>query len=74
MIDWYYHDPAEGRVGPLSAEDLCHRYRERRIQRDTLVWHHGLREWQSLERVAPDLGLASLDVDASRPPPLPSSA
>ena len=45
MTDWYYHDPAEGRVGPLSAEDLLNRFRERRIQRDTLVWHLDLREW-----------------------------
>lgn len=74
MIDWYYHAPGEGRVGPLSAEELCQRFRDRRIQRDTLVWHHGLREWQPLERMAPDLGLDSLETDSSRPPPLPSHA
>lgn len=74
MIDWYYHDPGEGRIGPLSAEELRERFHDRRIQRDTLVWHHGLREWQPLERMAPDIGLASLQVDASRPPPLPGSA
>lgn len=74
MIDWYYHDPAEGRVGPLSAEDLCRRFRERRIQRDTLVWHHGLREWQPLERMALEIGLDQIQPDATRPPPLPSGA
>ncbi|GAB3346755.1 GYF domain-containing protein [Lysobacter tyrosinilyticus] len=74
MIDWYYHDPSEGRVGPLSAEELCKRFHDRRIQRDTLVWHHGLREWQPLERMAPELGLASLETDSSHPPSLPSSA
>jgi len=74
MIDWYYHDPGEGRVGPLSAEELRKHYRDRRIQRDTLVWHHGLREWQPLERMVADIGLDSLEADASRPPPMPAQA
>ena len=74
MIDWYYHDPGEGRIGPLSAEELRKRYQDRRIQRDTLVWHQGLREWQPLERMAPDIGLETLRVDTSRPPPLPADA
>ena len=73
MIDWYYHDPAEGRVGPMSAGDLRQRYQDRRIQRDTLVWHHGLREWQPLERLASDIGLETLRIDASAPPPLPGT-
>src|SRR3546814_7999787 len=33
MTDWYYHDPAQGRVGPLSAEQVRARYVDRRIQR-----------------------------------------
>src|SRR5687768_6933461 len=74
MIDWYYHDPGEGRIGPLSAEELRKRFQDRRIQRDTLVWHHGLREWQPLERMAADIGLETLQVDTSRPPPLPANA
>lgn len=74
MIDWYYHDPGEGRIGPLSAEELRKRFQDRRIQRDTLVWHHGLREWQPLERMAPDIGLETLRIDVSRPPPLPANA
>ena len=74
MTDWYYHDPAEGRVGPLSAEDLLNRFRERRIQRDTLVWHLDLREWQPLERMAVEIGLDQIQPDATKPPPLPSSA
>jgi type IV pilus assembly protein PilA len=74
MIDWYYHDPGEGRIGPLSAEELRKRFQERRIQRDTLVWHHGLREWQPLERMAPDIGLETLRIDTLQPPPLPANA
>jgi type IV pilus assembly protein PilA len=71
MADWYYHDAAQGRVGPLSAEDLQARYRERRIQRDTLVWRDGLREWQPLDRVSEELGLDGIQQDTAKPPPLP---
>lgn len=70
-MDWYYHDPGQGRVGPLSAEELRNRYRDRRIQLDTLVWREGLREWQPLDRVGEELDLLSVKPDASRPPPLP---
>src|SRR3546814_10053630 len=31
MTDWYYHDPAQGRVGPLSAEQV--RARDRKSTR-----------------------------------------
>ena len=47
------------------------RYRDRRIQRDTLVWHPGLREWQPLAGMAEELELDSVQPDASLPPPLP---
>lgn len=72
MIDWYYHDPAQGRVGPLSAEQMRARYRERRVQADTLAWHRGLREWQPLEKLSEELGLEAVVPDASQPPPLPA--
>jgi hypothetical protein len=55
-IDWYYHAPDTGRVGPLSAAKLCKRFQERRIQREALLWHHDLREWQPLERTARTVG------------------
>jgi type IV pilus assembly protein PilA len=74
MIDWYYHDPHGGRVGPLSAEELRKRFRDRRIQRDTLVWHHDLREWQPLERMAQELGLDHVQPDVANPPPLPGAS
>ena len=74
MTDWYYHAPGEGRVGPLSAEDLRQHYQDRRIQRDTLVWHQGLREWQPLERFAAEIGIERMQQDAGLPPPMPSGA
>jgi len=71
MTDWYYHDPVQGRVGPLSAEQLRNRYADRRIQRDTLAWHAGVREWQPLDRFSEELQLDTVTPDASQPPPLP---
>ena len=71
MTDWYYHEPSQGRVGPLTAGQLRARYVERRIQLDTLVWHAGLREWQPLERLAEELQLDGVVPDPSQPPPLP---
>lgn len=71
MTDWYYHDPARGRVGPLTAEDMRQRYRERVIARDTLAWHEGLREWQPLERLIEELGLTGVQPDNRLPPPVP---
>lgn len=73
MSHWYYHAPGQGRIGPLSADDLRRHYRERRIQRDTLVWREGLPEWQPLERVADEVDLQSVTPDASLPPPLPAT-
>lgn len=72
-MDWFYHAPGEGRAGPFSADELRRRYRERRIQRDTLVWREGLPEWQALERVADELDLFSVTPDTSLPPPLPAA-
>lgn len=74
MTDWYYHDPAQGRVGPLSAEQVRARYVDRRIQRDTLAWHAGVREWQPLDRFSDELQLDTVAPDASQPPPLPPAA
>ena len=70
-MDWFYHAPGQGRVGPLSADDLRTRYRDRRIERDTLVWREGMPEWQPLERVADQIDLASVVQDTRLPPPLP---
>jgi type IV pilus assembly protein PilA len=71
MTDWYYHAPGQGRVGPLSVEQMRQCYRERRINRETLAWHDGLREWQPVERMIEELGLSGVQPDASLPPPMP---
>ncbi|KWS06058.1 Type IV pilin PilA [Lysobacter capsici AZ78] len=78
MTNWYYHDPAQGRVGPIDADALRGHFREGRIQRDTLLWREGLREWQPLERLSAELGLdgdlLSSTPRAPAPPPLPPGA
>ncbi|MBX9400641.1 pilin [Lysobacter sp. BMK333-48F3] len=70
MSNWYYHDPAQGRVGPIDVDAVRGHYRAGRIRRDTLMWREGLREWQPLERLSSELGLDE-DMLSSNPPPLP---
>ncbi len=72
MTDWYYHEPGQGRIGPLSTDDMRTRYRERRIVSDTLAWHDGLREWQPVARLIEELGLSGVQPDVSLPPPVPA--
>lgn len=78
MTEWYYHDPEQGRVGPITSEELRTRFRAGRVRRDTLVWRDGLREWQTVDRHADALGLNAtpppLPPAAPQPPPLPPSA
>lgn len=71
MQQWYYHSPGQGKVGPLSVEEIQQHYRERRMALDTLVWREGLREWQPAERLIDELGLIGLKPDAALPPPMP---
>lgn len=71
MFVWYYHDPGEGRAGPCPAEELRRRFRDRRIQGDTLVWREGLEGWVPLAQVAAELDLDSVTPDTRLPPPLP---
>ncbi|WP_168356149.1 GYF domain-containing protein [Lysobacter enzymogenes] len=68
MTHWYYHEPSQGRVGPIDADALREHVRAGRVRRDTLVWRVGLSGWLPLQQVEDELGLA----DA--PPPLPSGA
>lgn len=71
MTNWYYHDPDRGRVGPIDTDALREQFRFGRVQRDTLVWREGLREWVPLQRLEAELGLEQAPAE---PPPLPPSA
>ena len=73
MTDWYYHLPGQGRVGPLDADDVRDAYRDGRVQRDTLAWHVGARDWQPLDRFSEALGLDEMAPPVSNPPPVPST-
>ena len=68
MTDWYYHLPGQGRVGPLGADDVREAYRDGRVQRDTLAWHVGARDWQPLDRFSDSLGLDEMAAPVARPP------
>lgn len=77
MSDWYYHAPGEGRVGPLAVETLREYFASGRIRRDTLVWREGQGEWQPLEQLSGELGIAPAELYApspAAPPPLPPAA
>lgn len=74
MTDWFIHDAAAGRIGPLDTDAVRERYRQRRITRETLVWHAGMREWQPLDRVSDVVGIDDVVPDASLPPPLPPAS
>jgi GYF domain 2 len=71
MQVWYYHSPGQGRIGPLSVEEIQQHYRERRMALDTLVWREGQREWQPAERLIEELGLMGMKPDPAQPPPMP---
>ncbi|MGO1073441.1 pilin [Lysobacter sp. CA199] len=74
MTNWYYHDPAQGRVGPIDADAIRGHFRAGRIGRDTLLWREGLREWQPLERLSAELELdQELSSPPAVPPPLPAA-
>jgi len=68
MTDWYYHLPGQGRVGPMGADDVREAYRDGRVQRDTLAWHVGARDWQPLDRFSDSLGLDEVAARVAPPP------
>lgn len=71
MTSWFYADDTRTRIGPLSADELRDHYRQRRLRRDSLAWRDGMTQWQPLASVAGELGLDSIALDPTQPPPLP---
>ncbi|RNF84501.1 GYF domain-containing protein [Montanilutibacter psychrotolerans] len=70
MTDWYYHDPALGRVGPIAAEELRARFRDHLIRSETPVWRPGQADWSPLSQFSGELGLPGMTSDPRQPPPL----
>ncbi|GAA5068504.1 RDD family protein [Lysobacter panacisoli] len=75
MTEWYYHLPGQGRVGPMAADDVRTAYRDGQVQRDTLAWHSGARDWQPLDRFSEELELDGIQPArrAPEPPAIPAS-
>lgn len=75
-VDWYAVDAARERIGPMGAEELRRRFEAGGLQRRSLVWRDGMAQWQPLEDVAAELGIAFQTARASIPPtpPMPKPA
>ena len=64
-VAWHFVE--EGRAaGPVQGAEFVSAVREGRIQRNTMVWCAGMKEWQPADEIA---GLA----DLLGPPPVPSA-
>ena len=71
MADWYYIGHY-GQLGPLTREQIDDLVLGGVIVRETYVWHTGLGDWLSAERV-PELKDAFVQADPyAAPPPTPA--
>jgi hypothetical protein len=62
-----YYIQLEGKqAGPFSETEVGRLINDKKISKETYVWHPGLREWKTAENVPEILRLAALI-----PPPLP---
>jgi len=50
---WYLPGPDNQPVGPLTADQVFHKWRAAEISNNTLVWADGLGDWQPLAEVEP---------------------
>ncbi len=48
---WYYLDPANQQLGPMSHDAVTAAWHEGKIHMGTLVWHEELPEWKPLKEV-----------------------
>lgn len=68
--DWFYVDGARQQQGPVAAGELQRLHASGQLRTDTLVWRHGMAEWQPLRQaIALPMPAAPGQVD-----PLPSQA
>jgi len=65
---WYCVNAARERLGPMTADELRRRFDAGELQRRSLVWQAGMAQWQPLESVAHELGIA-MAAEAPMPPP-----
>jgi uncharacterized RDD family membrane protein YckC len=69
---WYYVDAQRQQQGPVSAAIILGHYRRGLLRDDSLIWREGLLEWQPLQSLSEELGLAA-PADASGAPAAPTS-
>ena len=63
-----YYAVLEGKqAGPFSETEMARLINEKKLSRETYVWHTGLREWKTAENVPEIVRLVAL-----APPPSPS--
>jgi uncharacterized RDD family membrane protein YckC len=62
-MNWYYVDAGQ-QAGPVEESQLEELQRNGKIQRDTLVWHEGMANWQPYHEVS----AAGLGVAGGAPP------
>ncbi len=71
MADWYYIGHY-GQLGPLTFEQVEELIHGGVIARDTYVWHHGMSDWTSADRIGDLQGAFKLIDPVIVPPPPPS--
>jgi uncharacterized RDD family membrane protein YckC len=54
---WHYVDAQQQKIGPVAASVIKDAYQRGELRPDSLVWHSGLAQWQSLAEHANALGL-----------------
>lgn len=59
----------------MAADDVRTAYRDGQVQRDTLAWHSGARDWQPLDRFSEELELDGIQPArrTPEPPAVPAS-
>jgi hypothetical protein len=63
-----YYAVLEGRqAGPFSETEIARLINDKKLSKETYVWHTGLREWKTAENVPEIVRLAAL-----APPPVPA--
>ena len=66
-MEWYYSVNGQ-QVGPVSDADLENLVTARVVGQESLVWHAGMPEWQTLRQVKP-AAMAVARADRAAEPP-----
>ena len=48
---WYYLDPDNRQVGPMSHSAITNEWKQGKISPDTYVWHEDLSNWSPLQEL-----------------------